>query len=173
MDSNFSSLTCCSPPACRSSIRACCLSSWRESSSGFAKNSNTCNTKDSLQSKVTQSKIFAHICITKFVTLFIKNSSWRFLKWFNYDKNLFQVMIMLIYNVLVWYERYFKIFKHLLKQDSVDQNGVFMTRHLPSQERKQNSYLSGLQDRKKSLLILYHAHLKIQKFVMFFILSKT
>lgn len=61
-------------------------------------------------------------------------------------------MIMLKYNVLVWYERYFKIFKHLLKQDSVDQNGVFMTSHLPSQERKQNSYLSGLQNRKKSLI---------------------
>lgn len=80
---------------------------------------------------------------------------------------------MLIYNVLVCYDRYFKILKHLLKQDSVDQNGVFMTRHLPSQERKQNSYLSGLQNRKKSLLILYHAQLKIQSFVMFCILSKT
>lgn len=107
------------------------------------------------------------------MTLFIKTSSWRFLKWFNfkYVKNPFQVMIMLIYNVLVWYGRYFKIFKHLLKQDSVDQNGVFMTRHLPSQECKQNSYLSGLQNRKKSLLILYHAHFKIQLFVMFCILS--
>lgn len=81
-------------------------------------------------------------------------------------------MQMLMYNVLVWYNRYFKIFKHLLKQDSVDQNGVFMTRHLPSQERKQNSYLSGLQNRKKRL-ILFHAHLKIQSFVMFCILSKT
>lgn len=82
-------------------------------------------------------------------------------------------MIMLIYNVLVRYKRYFKIFKHLLKQNSVDQNGVFMTRHLPSQERKQNSYLSGLQNRKNSLLVLFHAHLKIQSFVMFCILSKT
>lgn len=166
MDSNFSSSTCCSPPACRSSIRACCLSSWRESSSGFAKNSNTCNSKDSIQSKVTQYKIFENICITKLVTLktssSYKKKKWRFLKWFNYDKkNLCQVIIMLIYNVLVWYNRYFKIFKHLLKQDSVDQNGVFMTCHLPSQECKQNSYLSGLQNRKKSL-ILFHEHLKIQ-----------
>lgn len=86
-------------------------------------------------------------------------------------KNQCQVMIMLMYNVQVRYIRHLKIFKYLLEQDSVDQNGVFMTRHLPSQERKQNSYLSGLQNRKKSLLILYHAHLKIQSFVMFCILS--
>ena len=43
MDSNFSSSTCLRPPACNSSIKACCLSSCRESSSGLAKNSNTCN----------------------------------------------------------------------------------------------------------------------------------
>lgn len=81
-------------------------------------------------------------------------------------------MQMLMFNVLVWYNRYFKVFKHLLKQDSVDQNGVFMTRHLPSQERKQNPNLSGLQNRKNSS-ILFYAHLKIQLFVMLYILSNA